>query len=147
MQQIIIETNIEDTVKILDYKLATKIDKKVIQKLTAIIKKDLKNYTKSLFHSSNKVSNYITSKIINNNTGVIRANYIAKWQNSGTKERHPKIKNFLYFETPSGLIRKKLVKGITGKKFMELADNWIRNGKYNDLAKEIGQEVLDKELK
>jgi len=147
MTPIIIDTNIDNILKKLDFKLANKIDKAVIAKITSAVKKDLKVEVKKLFNGSNKVGKFIGSKITNNNIGIIKARYIAKWQNEGTKDRSSRRQNgFIYFETPEGFVKKKVVKGIVGKKYMELADRWIDGGKYNDLVDKTVDSVLKKVL-
>lgn len=146
MSNIIIDTNINNLIKKLDYSLAKRIDRAIISKVTSQVKKDIKKETKKLFHATDKINKYISSKITNNNIGIIKANYIAKWQNSGTKERIAKKTKYLFFETPNGLIRKKIVKGIEGKKYMELADSWLTSGKYSDLIDKTADNVIKKVL-
>lgn len=147
MTQIIIDTNIDDVLNKLDYKLAKRIDKAVISKVTLAVKKDVKMEAKKLLNGSERVKKFITSKITNNNIGLIRASYIARWQNTGTKTRQSrKPEGYLYFESYSGLIRKKMVKGITGKHYMERANDWVSGGKYNDLVDKAADSVLKKVL-
>jgi len=147
MQQVIIEHNLNNLLSKIDYKLAMKIDKKIIGAVTGKVKSDIKQEVRRLYKQSEKIRKYIISKI-KNNIGVVRAKYIAYFQNTGVKPRYPHKNKYLYFVSDTGtLIRKKTLSGFVGKKFMEKGEENIQSGKYNEYIEKKIQKILEKEFK
>jgi len=142
---IIIDTNLEQIYSKLDYKLCEKIEKTIIRKVTQQVKKDIKSNVRRLIKHGAVINKYITSNVFRNGTGLIKAKYIAKWHETGIKDRIPRKGKFMYFKIGDILMRKTNLQGFMGKGYMEKGERDIES-KYDNYINNITQEVLNKVL-
>jgi len=145
-------SQLEKTIKnIRDSKIRDKVEKYIVRRYAYHTKKDAISLLKSKIRDIKKAKKYINYKIYRDKTAVLKATYIARFVETGVKERIPKKAKVLYFIVNNNNVFTKYCRAIPPKPYFSETANDLENGKFDnavlgdDLQKYVNK-ILEKRI-